>query len=156
MRRSDRAVIEESKIDEIIRKCACCRVGFYDEGKVYIVPLSFGYSEENGRKVFYFHSAKEGRKIELIKSSPHVGFEMDTGYELRVGDKACNYSAAYQSVIGNGKITFVEVESGKQNALQEIMYHNTGKRDWDFTQTMLDSVYVFKLVVDSLSCKERI
>ena len=46
MRRKDREVLEEVKIDEFIRNCDCCRIGFYDKenDEVYIVPLNFGYS----------------------------------------------------------------------------------------------------------------
>ena len=47
MRRKDREITDEAKIDEIILNCNCCRLGFNDGGKVYIVPLSFGYSRDN-------------------------------------------------------------------------------------------------------------
>ena len=48
MRRKDREVLDEIKIDEFIRNCDCCRIGFYDKenDEVYIVPLNFGYSNE--------------------------------------------------------------------------------------------------------------
>ena len=59
MRRKDREVTDSQKIREIILSCRCCRLGFYDNGQVYIVPLDFGYYENNGRHVFYFHGAKE-------------------------------------------------------------------------------------------------
>ena len=67
MRRKDREVLDEIKIDEFIRNCDCCRIGFYDKenNEVYIVPLNFGYSNVDNKRVFYFHGAKEGRKIEF-------------------------------------------------------------------------------------------
>ena len=43
MRRKDREVTDRGMIHEIIDRCMCCRIGFNDEGQVYIVPLSFGY-----------------------------------------------------------------------------------------------------------------
>ena len=43
MRRKDREVTDEARIDEIISRCTCCRIGFNDSGEVYIVPLNFGY-----------------------------------------------------------------------------------------------------------------
>ena len=39
MRRKDREVTDSQKIREIILSCRCCRLGFYDNGQVYIVPL---------------------------------------------------------------------------------------------------------------------
>ena len=50
--------------------------------RVYIVPLNFGYAEENGKRVFYFHSAKSGRKLDLIAGTPSVGFELDVNLSL--------------------------------------------------------------------------
>ena len=52
MRRKDREVLDETKIDEFIRNCDCCRIGFYDKenDEVYIVPLNFGYSNVNNNK----------------------------------------------------------------------------------------------------------
>ncbi len=63
MRRKDREIIENSKIKEIISNCDCCRLGLNDNGKIYIVPLNFGFIEENGKYTFYFHGAKEGNLI---------------------------------------------------------------------------------------------
>ena len=91
MRRKDREVLDETKIDEFIRNCDCCRIGFYDKenDEVYIVPLNFGYSNVNNKRVFYFHGAKVGRKIDLISKSSKVTFEMDSNHELIVGKMAC-------------------------------------------------------------------
>ena len=158
MRRKDREVLEEGKVDEFIRTCDCCRIGFYDKenNEVYIVPLNFGYSHVDNKRVFYFHGAKEGRKIELISKTKKVSFEMDSNHELIVGKMACNYSERYQSVMGTGLISFVEDKDEKIAALNEIMFQSTGKKDWDFPEPMLNGVAVFKIEVTSLSCKEHL
>ena len=158
MRRKDREVLDEVKIDKFIRNCDCCRIGFYDKenNEVYIVPLNFGYSHVDNKRVFYFHGAKEGRKIELISKTKKVGFEMDSNHELIVGKMACNYSERYQSVMGTGLISFVEDKDEKIAALNEIMFQSTGKKDWDFPEPMLNGVVVFKIEVTSLSAKERL
>lgn len=77
MRRKDREVTDAAKIQDIIDRCTCCRVGFNDHGQVYIVPLNFGYTKNDDKYTFYFHGAQEGRKMGLIQTSPEVGFEMD-------------------------------------------------------------------------------
>ena len=46
MRRKDREVTDREKIKDIVGRCSCCRLGFQDEGGVYIVPLSFGFTEK--------------------------------------------------------------------------------------------------------------
>ena len=158
MRRKDREVLDEVKIDKFIRNCDCCRIGFYDKenNEVYIVPLNFGYSNVDNKRVFSFHGAKEGRKIDLISKTKKVSFEMDSNHELIVGKMACNYSERYQSVMGTGLISFVEDKDQKIAALNEIMFQSTGKKDWEFPEPMLNGVAVFKIEVTSLSAKERL
>lgn len=155
MRRKDREITERKKIDDMIRSCYCCRLGFCDDGTAYIVPLNFGYISEEGKRVFYFHGAKEGRKLELIRRYHRAGFELDTAYQMHVGEAPCSYSAAFQSVIGAGRVDLVEEPEEKRKALCELMRHNTGKSDWTFTDGMLDAVCVFKLEVEEISCKEH-
>lgn len=155
MRRKDREVTDPAKIEDIISRCTCCRVGFQEEGEVYIVPLNFGYEIRDGAYVLYFHGAKEGRKMDLIRTSPHVGFEMDTDYVLHEADMACGFSARFQSIIGNGIMRLVTDAEEKKHGLSLLMEHNTGRGEWNFHEKMLPTVAVFKLEVTKLSCKEH-
>ena len=156
MRRKDREVTDPARIADIISRCTCCRIGFCDGGEVYIIPLNFGYEAKDGSYVFYFHGAKEGRKIDLIQSSPRVGFEMDTNYALHeAGDIACGWSARFQSVIGNGVVSIVSDAGEKRHGLSLLMAHNAGERMWSFDEKRVNAVAVFKLEVTSLSCKEH-
>ena len=82
MRRSDREITDSSAIESFIAKEQIIRIAFYDDGDIYIVPVNYGYIRENGKYSFYFHGARAGRKFELAKSSPKVGFEIDGRYEL--------------------------------------------------------------------------
>lgn len=155
MRRNDREVTDSVKIEEVIKQCTCCRIGFYNEGEVYIVPLNFGYEIRDNSYIFYFHGASEGRKIELIHRSPKVGFEMDTNYALNEADIACSYSARFQSIIGNGVVNMVTEIEEKKHGLSLIMEHNTGQKEWKFKDAIFSSVAVFKLEVAQMSCKEH-
>ena len=155
MRRKDREITDSMRIADIISRCTCCRIGFYDNGEVYIVPLNFGYVVNDNTYVLYFHGAKEGRKLDLIYKNPNVGFEMDTNYALNAADIACGYSALFQSIIGNGFVSMVSEPEEKKLGLSLLMEHNTGKRDWNFDEKMLNAVAVFKLVVTKISCKEH-
>lgn len=155
MRRSDREVTDEEKIDSVIADCHCCRLGFCEDGEVYIVPLNFGYVKNDGKRIFYFHGAREGRKIDLIKRTHKAGFEMDANYQLKEGATACQYSARFISIIGNGTVDLVEDEAEKEAGLQVVMDHTTGKSGWTFSPEMLKAVSVFRLAVEKISCKEH-
>ena len=156
MRKKDREITDINKIENIISRCHCCRLGFCDNGHAYIVPMNFGYVNDNGKYTFYFHSANEGRKIDLIKENPHAGFELDTNFELNEGDEACDYSARFQSVIGNGVISFVNGFEEKKTGLNLIMEHYTGKKEWTYDEKMINAVCIFKLEINELSCKEHL
>lgn len=155
MRRKDREVTDAFKIEEIIAGCHCCRLGFNDDGEIYILPLNFGWEKQSGGYVLYFHGAREGRKIDLIGKNPHVGFEMDRGYQLRPGDVGGECTASFQSIIGNGVVEMVEDPQEKIHGLTLIMEHNVGKREWTFAEPMLRAVVVFKLTVTKMSSKEH-
>ena len=158
MRRKDREVTDPVKIADVISRCTCCRIGFYDEGEVYIVPLNFGYQLKDHTCTFYFHGAKEGRKIDLIHKNPEVGFEMDTDFAVYAVDgseAACNYTARFQSVVGSGTVSIVSEMEEKKLGLSLLMEHNVDKREWVFQEKMLEAVTVFKLEVAKLSCKEH-
>lgn len=129
---------------------------FCDDGEVYIVPLNFGFAEENGKRTFYFHSAKEGRKVDLVKQNRKVGFELDTDFEFWEAEIACEYSAGFQSVIGTGTISMVEGFEDKKAALLKIMTTATGKETWEFNEKLIEAVTVFRLDVTEISCKEHV
>ena len=153
MRRKDREVLDRAQIKAIIEDCYCCRLGFYDEGEVYILPLNFGYVEEGEARIFYFHGAKVGRKANLVAKAPMVGFKLDTGYQLQTDEEACECSARFQSVIGTGQVMAVEDPEEKITALQAIMKQNTQRADWEFSDKMVQGTLVFKLLVKDLACK---
>lgn len=155
MRRKDREITDKNIIEDFIAKEQILRIAFYDNGDIYIVPINYGYSYQNDKYTFYFHGAKAGRKFELSKSQPKVGFEIDGKYKLLAGDVACDYSAYFQSVIGTGTIHLVDSKEEKIIGLDAIMKQTTGKSKWDYEKEMLEAVAIFRLDVDKLSCKVK-
>ena len=156
MRRNDREITDKTLIEHFIAKEQIIRIAFYDNGDLYIVPLNYGCIYDNDKYVFYFHGAKAGRKYELSKSSPQVGFEIDGAYELLEADVACDYSAKFQSVIGTGRLSIVEDAEEKIKGLNTLMNHISGKSEWSYSKEMVEAVAVFRLEADKLSCKSKI
>lgn len=152
MRRNDREVTDKNIISEIIEACKICRLAMADEAGIYIVPMNFGYCYENDALTLYFHSAKEGRKLDAMKSDPAVGFEMDCGDELIEAKKACEYSYYYQSIVGNGRASIVEDVQEKQAAFSLIMEHQSGKH-FVFDEKMVSAVAIIKVRVEEFTAK---
>lgn len=181
MRRRDREITHKQKIDEIIRGCHCCRLGFCDGGEVYILPLNFGFEATDTGGTFYFHGARAGRKYQLLQDSPTVTFELDREYWLTGGDVACDYACHFQSVMGKGRASIISNPEEKLMALKSLMnqavsyhykndsFHNSSPNsdkspithihpegsNWTFQPEMLEATCVFKVEITELSCKEH-
>lgn len=153
VRRKDREVTDRAVIEEVIKSADCCRLGLCDAGTVYIVPLCFGHECIGGKDIFYFHGAPEGRKISLMKENPVAGFELDGGFSLHEGENACAFSAAYRSVIGTGRVTFLEDKEERRHALDCIMRHYAKGEEWIYSPAATERTAVFRLDVQTLSCK---
>lgn len=154
MRRKDRQVTDKAEIYRVLDECDVCRVGFCDEGEVYIVPLNFGYGEKNGKLTFYFHSAGQGRKVELFGRGGSVGFELDCAHRLVEAEKACGYTEKYKSIVGTGRTCEVPEEE-KLAAMKKVMAHYTDA-ELEFDPAALERVRLFALEVEELSCKENV
>ena len=155
MRRKDREITEKSEIMDFLSSQQIMRVAFSDNNDVYIVPLNYGYTMAEDKLTFWFHGAKAGRKYSLAEKKPAVGFEIDGNYRLVEGEKACNYSAEYMSVIGNGVLSIVEDSAEKITGLSAIMKQTTGRDNWEFAPERVNAAAVFRLDVTKMSCKSR-
>ena len=155
IRRKDREITDKKMIEEFLNSQRIIRIGFYDKAndEVYIVPVNYGYVLENENYIFYFHGGKGGRKYELSKEGPNVGLEIDGQYELVEGKKACDFSAKYQSIIGNGKVQILEDLEEKKKGLNAIMKQTTGKTDFEYNPRMVQNVCVYMLSATKLACK---
>lgn len=155
MRRAEREITDPAQIAAFLAQEQILRVGFYDNGEIYIVPVNYGYTCENGRYTFYFHGASAGRKYELAQHSPRVGFEIDGNYAPLPHETACGYSAKYTGIIGTGILEIIRDDAEKRAGLDCIMRQVTGKIHWEYTDTRLHAVTVFRLTADKLTCKGK-
>ena len=150
MRRKDREVTNENEIISIIDQCDVCKIAMIDKDKPYVVPMNFGYSVRNHIVTLYFHSANEGRKIDVLKINPNVCIEMDCGHKLLIGDTDCAYSMEYESLIGNGQVEFIESIAEKNFALTLIMKKYTSKDNFSFDEKAISRLTVFQIVLSDL------
>jgi hypothetical protein len=150
MRRNDREIKDRKDIDEIIKRCRVCHLAMCEDGQPYIVPLNFGY---DGR-FLYFHTAPEGRKIDIIKRNNRVGFEFDILHNIVTAQQACDWGAKYESVIGSGTAEIVDDLKAKKEALECIM-RQYGKGTWDFPEEILQKTLILRVRILEISGKVR-
>ena len=150
MRRVDKAITEKREISEIIRQCQVCRLGMSQDNRPYIVPVSFGYHENT----IYFHSARSGKKIDILSANNRVCFEFESGVTLKQSEKApCDWSFAFKSVIGFGCVEELSNDEAKGIGLSHIMAQYSDKK-WDFETIPLHGLRVFKIIIESMTAKQ--
>jgi len=149
MRRKDREITSKEEIEEILKQSQVCRLAMVDEDKPYIVPMNFGYRDG----CLFFHCAKQGRKLDLIKKNPHICFEVDQVVRLKKAQKACDWGIEYKSVIGTGKAVLLDDVNDKKNALHIIMSQYSD-RSFDYPDEMLEKTIVIKVVIDEMTGKQ--
>ena len=153
MRRLDRQITDLNEISDILNKAKIMHMAMVENGFPYVLPLNFGYEFENGVLALYFHSANEGRKINILRGNPLVFCEIDMeGGLLGQGSNACIYGYAFSSVMGPGKVSFLESHEEKIHALDIIMKHQTGKDGFEYKGD-LANVAVCKVALESFSAK---
>ena len=150
MRRADKEIKDHKKIDEIISKANCCRIALVDGNCPYIVPVNFTVSNNH----LYFHSAKEGRKIDILRKNNFVCFEMDIEGQIVKGQKACSWGMKYVSVIGFGQAFFIENNTGKKMALDLLMEKYAGKSGFSYADDELDKIIVIDVRIDTITGKQ--
>jgi nitroimidazol reductase NimA-like FMN-containing flavoprotein (pyridoxamine 5'-phosphate oxidase superfamily) len=155
MRRKDREITDIQEILGVVSRCKVCRLAVAENNLPYVVPLNFGYEYKNGELVLYFHGAREGKKIAILKKNPEACFEMDGAHQLIEGPEAARYSFAYESVIGFGTVEFVEEDEEKSRGLNLLMAHQSGKGDFTFPADQLRTVEVYKIKARSFTGKRR-
>ena len=72
MRRKDREITDPQEIFNILQRCDTAQLGMCDADAPYVVPVSFGAAMRNGTPVVYFHCAKQGKKLDLLRENPAV------------------------------------------------------------------------------------
>ncbi len=152
MRRKDREVTDIQELLSIVEECRICHVGLLDDKGVYVVPLNYGFEYVNKQLILYFHSAQVGRKIDAIIKNPNVCVEMDCDHRLIEGEKACDFSFGFKSIIGNGVATILSNYDEKLKGLSLLMKHETQK-EYAFDENMVNHVSVIKVIVNEFSGK---
>jgi nitroimidazol reductase NimA-like FMN-containing flavoprotein (pyridoxamine 5'-phosphate oxidase superfamily) len=154
MRRRDKEIADIDEKLKIIDKNKICRLALSDNNQPYIVPLNYGYSFENYGLILYFHSACEGRKLEIIKKNNRACFEIDCNGVLIEGEKPCSYSYVFESIVGTGRIILLNTADEKEDGLNRLMKHQTGKNElYHFDEKIMERVVVYKMVVEEFTGK---
>lgn len=154
MRRKDREVSDIDGIINIIEKCKVCHVAMVDNGLPYVVPLNFAYTIKENTLTLYFHSAKTGRKLDILQQNNNVCFEMVCEGKLGHVENPCNSGCFFESVLGFGKIEFIDDVDEKCKALTLLMRYQANQ-EFSFTPEQANSVCIYKIITKDFIGKKK-
>ena len=143
---------DKELMESIIRECQVCYLGMVDEdSSPYVVPFNFAYSDG----FIYLHSAREGRKMDILKRNNRVCVTFSTGHELRHTNEsvACSYSMKYKSVMAFGHVEFIEDFDRKIAIMNQVMVHYTGK-EFTYGAPSIHEVAIYRVVIDKMTGKK--
>lgn len=154
MRRKDREVQNSVEIFDVLNRCNTIRIGMQGNKFPYVVPVSFGMEIVNDKAVIYFHCAKQGLKVDLLRANPSVCVEGDIF--IRVEKTEHGITARYESVIGFGECQLItdidEIKHGLKVLLDHYGYH-----DYPLDRCMgINHVLIGKIVLDEITGKRNL
>jgi len=155
MRRKKKEIGCSKIIDDLLASCPVGRLGTNGkDGYPRIKPLNFVYLNGN----IYFHSAKEGEKIDDIVRDSRVAFEIDEpiGY-MKSNNNPCSAKYLYRSLMMRGKAAIVTDDKESLLALRSLMEKYQPEGGYrDFLPEKLNVTAVVRIDIEEVTGKEDV
>jgi uncharacterized protein len=150
MRRKEKEIAHREPLEEVLQKALICRLAMSDNDQPYVIPLNFGYEDNT----LYFHCAREGKKLDILRKNSRICFEVDIDHELVKGESACEWGMKGRSVVGIGKAFLINDMAGKQKALDIIMKHYGAPGPFSYKEKGVEKVLIIKVEIESMTGKK--
>ena len=148
MRRREKEITDRAELLRILRDARVCRLALSDGDRPYLVPLSFALDGDD----LVLHSARAGRKIDILRRNPAACFEVEEGVEIVAGATACQFGMNFRTVIGFGEVEFVE-DHAERARLLGLFGARFGAPDGPLPDTEVKRTCVLRLRVRELTGK---
>lgn len=149
MRRCNQELSREEST-AILNRCTSGTLALCgDDDYPYSVPVSYAYEDNK----LFFHSAREGHKIDAIKANNKVSFSVIDKDEV-VAEK---FTTFFRSVVVFGKAYFLEHDDEKIDALKKISAKYSPEFEAESlkeAKDALDKVCIVKIEIDHMSGKQ--
>ena len=150
MRRIDREMDRDFAL-MVVDKCEYATLAMIDtDGTPYCLPISIARDED----IIYFHSAKDGRKIDALRNDSNVCMSC-VGDTLRAKDK---FTTEFESAILRGKASEVTEDEEKIHGLKLICERHTQTNMHEFDTAIEKSLFrtgVWKIEIADITGKRK-
>ncbi len=152
IRRKEKAIEKKSEMIALLKQAKYIHIAMCSQNEPYLIALSHGY--DDNRNCIYFHCAKEGKKIDILKENDIVWGQalVDHGY---VQGK-CDH--LYSTTQFRGKVTFLTDIEEKRRALHVMINQLEENPDEvikeQITENSLIRVNIGRIDIDFMSGKK--
>ena len=148
MRTVKKEITDRAGLEEVLQRAEVLYLALHDEPAPYVLPLSYGYADG----AIWFHCAREGKKLDLIRRDPRVGFAVVADARLVAGPAACDFTATGSSVVGRGTARVVTDPVERRRGLDALMRHCGVERP-EYRPESLTRACVVRIDVEELRGK---
>lgn len=150
MRRKDREISDPEEISAILSEGRVLHLALADNNIPFVVPLFYFWD----KKSLYVHSAPAGSKVEILKKNNVACFEVSLDNAVIPDEKPCDFEAKHRTVIGLGRVYFVNDYDEKVKALRSICSLFSDKT-FDFPRARVDATLLMRIDPEWLKGKKH-
>jgi len=150
MRKKNQEIKDKAKIEDILQSSIICRIAMTDGNRPYLLPFNYGYKEN----CIYIHSAKKGKKLDILRKNNYVCFEIEQEPKIITGETACDWTTEYRSIVGYGNIDIIDDTEEKKKALKILMEQHGAPELNTFEEKDLKRMMILKLKISEMTAKQ--
>ena len=153
LRRVDKEVTDEAELRWILASASYVTLAMSMDGEPYLVSLSHGYDE--AENCLFFHCAKAGRKMDILKVNNRVWGQALLDFERSISGGECTH--LYASVHFGGRVSFLEKREAKRHALRCLARHQGGDTEAMLSKSTperLDETSVGRIDIEFMTGKK--
>jgi nitroimidazol reductase NimA-like FMN-containing flavoprotein (pyridoxamine 5'-phosphate oxidase superfamily) len=150
MRRDEREMTDPREMDALLAQERVMYIGLSSDDMPFVLPVFYVWSGN----ALYFHSARSGSKIAIMKKNPAICFAICQYGGVVEDVLACNYEARHRTVIGTGRAHFVQDDAEKIAMLHQLMARFSDK-SFTFPSANLTATQVIRIDVTSMKGKQH-
>jgi hypothetical protein len=153
MFKTEKEVKDPSVMEGLLGTCRWMSIALSGPEGPYIITLSYGY--DNERTALYFHTARSGLKLEMLRKDPRACGTIieDLGYL----HGKCSH--AYRSLVIFGRMSFVDSPEEVAHAFDVLLNHQERepgemKREFLGNEGATRSAQLLRFDIESMRCKQ--
>ena len=156
MRRKEREIHSPEVLRGILQRSDCCHVALHDGEYPYLVTMNYGYEFDGQTITLYFHCARQGKKLDVMRADPRVCFSMDCDHEYIKHDPQMHCTCNYESIVGFGEMAEVTDPQEYARGVQLLLEHHGCADGFELTPGHIRATCILKLVSHSFTGKKKL